>query len=170
MPSSDTENKHIVKQWYQEINPNITVDIGIGKGTYAKLCKKKPTWIGVEIFAPYVEKYNLHELYDDIIIGDIRYIDLQRITRPDLVIIGDVLEHMEKHQAISVIQHLKEFTDNIIISVPMLHRHQEPKYGNIYETHIDHWSHQEMIQVLDDGLYANKKGRILGYYRWKRKP
>ena len=54
---------------------------------------------GVEIWEPYITKYNLVNKYNNIIVRDVREHD---DFNYDLVIFGDVLEHMSEEDAIKV--------------------------------------------------------------------
>lgn len=169
MPTSSSENKHIVLDWKKAIKPKVVVDIGVGQGTYAKLARdfknKEETWLGIEIFYPYVSQFKLKKLYHKVIISDVRYTHLGLIhKKPDLVIIGDVLEHMKKDQAKRVIGRLHSWAKNVIISIPLRHREQGQHFGNPFETHVDHWGNAEMLEFLGDTLKESKKGKILGYY------
>lgn len=168
MASSDTENKNIAKQWHDAIAPAVVVDIGVGEGTYSILCRNGNEWIGIEAWPPYVEEFSLYDHYDEVVISDIRYTDLKAVhERPDLVIIGDVLEHMKKAEAQRVIAKLLKWGKQVIISVPMRHRDQGARKGNWFETHVDHWKHAEMVEYLGDNLLKSKKGKILAYYLCK---
>lgn len=169
MPTSDQENKYIVSEWLRRINPGVVVDVGVGKGTYSDLAREIPQqWIGIEVFYPYVEQFDLQSKYDRIVISDIRYTSLRSVyPKPDAVIIGDVLEHMTKEEAQQVIKKLLVWAKHVIISVPLMHRDQGAVQGNPFETHVDHWTHAEMIEFIGKRLLQQKKGRILGYYLCK---
>lgn len=166
MPRSSRENKAVVKGWYDRLEPEVVLDIGVGQGTYALLCRggHAARWIGVEAWAPYVADYGLAGLYEEIIIGDVRYLDLKRIQKPDMVIIGDVLEHMKKDEAKQLINDLLEITEHLVISVPLKHLAQDAWHGNWFETHVDHWHHDDMLEFLSDRLVETKTGKVLGYY------
>lgn len=166
MASSDTENKDTAKQWHDALKPCVVVDIGAGKGTYSDLCRGAGEhWIAIEAWGAYVAEFNLRSKYDEIVVSDIRYTDLPAVhTRPDLVIIGDVLEHLRKDEAKAVIRKLRGWAKHVLISVPMRHRDQGARGDNWFETHVDHWHHKEMVAELGAGLVHSKKGRILGYY------
>lgn len=168
MPTSSPENKEQVLEWKKALAPSVIVDIGVGQGTYSKLLrdfKKDEIWLGIEVFYPYVSKFNLEHLYNLIIISDVRYTHLKLVhERPDLVIIGDVLEHMKKDEAKQLIRRLISWAKNVIISIPVRHIAQGEHFGNPFETHVDHWRHEEMVEFLGDALDDSKKGKILGYY------
>jgi 2-polyprenyl-3-methyl-5-hydroxy-6-metoxy-1,4-benzoquinol methylase len=169
MPKSSKENKDIAKQWHDELLPEVVLDIGPGQGTYAALCKKAgQRWIGVEAWAPYIEQFDLTSLYDEVIVADVRYINFDKLTKNiELVIMGDVLEHMKKDDAKNLIQHMFHRYGTILISVPLKHLDQGAWQGNWFETHVDHWHHKEMMEFLN-GMFPErleyKTGKVLGYY------
>lgn len=166
MPTSSTEHKQLIKRWYDKLAPLTVVDIGPGQGTYAKLCKgKRSHWVGIEAWAPYVDQFNLNALYDEIVISDIRHTDLKSIhAGPDLVIIGDVLEHMNREDAIAVTYKLLGWGKHVLISVPLRHRDQHAVHGNWFETHQpDRWKFGHMLKELDHKIIKAKRGKVLGY-------
>lgn len=70
------------------------LDIGAGCGTFSDLGRtESEEWTGIEIWGPYAQTYKLEEKYDQLIIGDVRYIDFSLLGRFDWAFIGDILEH-----------------------------------------------------------------------------
>lgn len=166
MPKSSKENKNIAKLWHHQINPRVVLDIGPGQGTYATLCKQPGEyWIGIEAWAPYVKQFGLERLYDKVIIADARYMAFDKLGWfPDLVIMGDVLEHMHKDESMELILDMINRYSDVIISVPLKHLDQGAWEGNWFETHVDHWHHEEMVEFLGKYLKEYKTGKVLGYY------
>lgn len=167
MPTSDAENKDVVIRWYNQLRPKRVLDIGAGNGTYSKLVTEKhgAAWTALEAWGPYVTRYKLHSKYNTVIVADARYVDYG-LLRPDLVIAGDVLEHMAKRDAKQLINTFKHHANSIIISVPLLHLDQDAYKGNWFETHHDHWGYEEMCKFLGGGLRESIKGPTLGYFLW----
>jgi len=175
MPTSDAENKDVVVKWFDQIGPKNIIDIGAGEGTYARLIKDFSStyhgfWTAIEAWGPYASEYKLIELYDNIIIADACYVDYRKIHNghSDLVIAGDVLEHMTKDESKALIKELMEHTDNLIISIPLVHLDQDAYKGNWFETHLDHWHFEEMKLELGNGLYKSVEGPTLGYFWWRK--
>lgn len=169
MPTSDQENKDVVIRWYKALQPSSVLDIGAGAGTYSKLIKDKGNarWIALEAWTPYIKQYKLADKYDDVIVADARYLDYSLI-KPDLVIAGDVLEHMTKQEAMFCIDRFKQHAKSIIVSVPLLHLDQAPYRGNWFEVHKDHWHYEDMCAYLGSGLQESIQGPTLGYFLWQR--
>lgn len=164
MPASDPEFKLDTKQWIDELDPINVVDIGAGLGTYYKLARKDGQhWTAVEIFEPYVTDYGLRDLYDEVIISDVRYVAEQYIIS-DLTIAGDIIEHLTYDDAVEVIDKLKRTSKHLIISLPIIEYKQGAEFGNIHETHLHTWNDEMMKQLLGDSLIKSKAGKILGVY------
>ena len=89
------EGKAWISHAVSRLRPTTVLDVGPGQGTYADLlrsCTPGALWSCVEIFAPYVQMFGLHSKYDTIYVADIR--GFAWPGRFDVVILGDVLEHM----------------------------------------------------------------------------
>lgn len=168
MPGSSNENKHVVGEWLEQIDPAVVVDIGAGSGKYARRFKKPGQyWTAIEIWAPYVEQYKLEQAYDQVIVGDALFI-IPGIYNSDCVIAGDVLEHMSKNSAIILASIILERAWNLIVSVPIVHYPQGAVGGNPYERHVkDDWSHAEVMDTWGDRVHKHVCGDVLGYY-WLR--
>jgi hypothetical protein len=172
MPSSSKEGKSVIAEWLSEFSSEIStvVDLGVGNGTYYRLFNRKNSvlshakWIGVEAWEPYIELYDLKSTYDHIEQQDIRLVDYQKFGPIDLVFAGDVLEHMTKDEAVSLIEKLSMNSKRVIISIPIVHYPQDEVDGNPFECHIkDDWSHQEMLDTFPQ-IVKFWKGKVIGVY------
>jgi 2-polyprenyl-3-methyl-5-hydroxy-6-metoxy-1,4-benzoquinol methylase len=173
MPYSDTEGKDAALAWYEEIRPRSVIDIGAGSGTYARAVRASSTWKGrwtaVEAWEPYVTRFGLKGLYNGVVVADAR-----RLTAPfyeaDLVIAGDVLEHMPRADAVRLLDKIRAHAANLIVSVPVLHLDQDAVYGNPYETHVDHWTADQMRTELSRSgvIRGELVGDVLACFWWSR--
>ncbi|HEY1395024.1 methyltransferase domain-containing protein [Roseateles sp.] len=176
VPYSDGQGKNAALDWYRQIAPATVVDIGAGSGTYAKLMRPpgrtwphdSAFWIAYEAWEPYVGEYGLEDLYDDVRVGDARVYAHYTAFSADLVIAGDVLEHMPRADAQRLIADFKRAAANLIVSIPVLHLDQGAVYGNPYETHVDHWTADAMRAELGDGVVAEWVGDVLAYFWWRK--
>lgn len=172
MPHSYNELKDWMLEKYLVLKPESVIDIGIGAGTYAKLMRPHFTshWTGVEVWGPYIERFNLLEKYDRVIIADIVYLDFAAIRpRPALAIAGDVMEHLPRDVAQQQIERLQAWVDDILISIPLGAHPQGTVAGNSYEQHLATWEHEDMLAALGPGVVNAVKGRKLGCYHWSRR-
>lgn len=174
MPYSDMQGKDTAREWYDQINPRTVVDVGAGSGTYVHhLRNSRPgpddasTWTAVEAWGPYVEQFSLDEAYDRVIVADARYV-LTQLFMADLVITGDVLEHMSREEAVILLDRIRLSTLHLIVSVPVLHLDQDAVYGNPFERHVEHWSAEDMLAELSrhGKIEAQWTGDVLAYFWW----
>jgi hypothetical protein len=125
------------------------LDVGAGEGTYRDLISPPlpgVTWIGVEVWAPYIEQFHLRERYDRLICCDIRGLDPATLPDLDVTIFGDILEHMTKVEAQALVQRYLGKSRFIVISLPIGHYPQDEVNANPFEVHVkDNWSHQEIV-------------------------
>jgi hypothetical protein len=135
MPTSSPAGKDFIKSWINR-QPDIRtiLDVGAGEGTYSHLLGRNYKLIAVEVFQPYIDQFNLHDKYDQVILGDIRTLTL---PHADCVIFGDVLEHMTEDDARKLINLPYP---HMVVSLPLGHWPQGAVNGNDYETHVTEWS------------------------------
>lgn len=173
MPTSDKEGKYFSKLLIEDASPLQVWDVGPGEGTYAMLCADyiataETFWFAVEIWEPYIYKYDLKLKYDKVIHDDIRNLPFigEADTHRDLIIFGDVLEHMPEDDARQLIVKAKENFRWILVSLPIIHAPQGEVNGNPYEAHLKHWTFDEMHEVM--GKCMAFKGSTLGVFWWDR--
>lgn len=164
MPKSSRNGKQAIIKWLETSRDIKTIlDIGAGKGTYKRLCdgfavyKDVPAilpilqdshWTAVEVWQPYIDEYELEFLYDTVIKDDIREIQKQ-LGNYDLAILGDVLEHMSKEDAVKLITTLSKKCKSILVSIPLGYSPQDEHNDNPFERHVkDDWSHEEFISTF----------------------
>lgn len=132
--------------------PKSIFDIGMGNGGYGKRFKDiDPTihMTGLEIFASYIrDDWGYSKLYDKVYIGDMRTFDYSKVNA-ELVIAGDVIEHVVKDEGIKVIEQLVRHYEWVLVAVPIVYFPQgaDNEYGNIHEEHKHHWGIKEMVKA-----------------------
>jgi hypothetical protein len=149
MPYSHPENNDWVRDVLTRLNPKTITDVGPGAGKYGSLVKSilpEAHLTCVEIWAPYVERFGLGEIYNSVIISDAR---IYSGWDCDLVILGDVLEHMSEAEALSVWRKISQMAKYAIIAIPIVHYPQGPSEGNPFEAHVDdHWTHERVMAAF----------------------
>jgi hypothetical protein len=171
MPHSDSQGKDWALATYLNIKPATVIDIGAGAGTYAKLMRPhhEAHWIGIEAWGPYIADYGLDELYNIVHVADARIVDWEWFAPlSELVILGDVLEHLKANHASVLLGRLKRFAGNLLVSIPVLHLDQDDVNGNPFERHVDHWTYEGMLAELGPGVVDTWRGDVLAYYWWQR--
>ncbi|MFJ5785339.1 methyltransferase domain-containing protein [Streptomyces hydrogenans] len=179
MPTSITEGKDWSLERFSRCQPDTVTDVGPGEGTYAKLFRPAHHgiwWTAVEIHKPYVAKYKLKStktraMYDELHIEDARE-SAGHLFHRDLVIFGDVLEHMPREDAIALLAKAEAAGCwNILVSLPIVEAPQGEVDGNPHEAHVHHWDAGDMDTVLAQlgGNVESMRGETLGVWWWSRR-
>lgn len=148
MGFSDPTNKPWTQQKIIELNPKTVLDVGAGQGVYLNLIRESlgqnVIVSAVEVWKPYIDQFNLQNRYDHLYPIDVReMIDFDY----DLVILGDILEHMTELDAIALWDRISKKARYAIISIPIIHYHQDAINGNPYEVHVDEdWNTERVLK------------------------
>lgn len=152
-------NDITVKQLLR-IKPKNVFDIGVGDGFYGKLlCYlfDDINVIGIEKNPIYIGEFDLKKVYNVIIIDDIMNV-ISKING-DLIIFGDVLEHLEKHDMINVLRTAVNNFGYIIINSPLGFQPQDHEYEEeIHRCGIerkDFKDYKVLEFVIYDGIMFN---------------
>lgn len=106
------------------------LDVGAGWGKYRVLLQEYPM-DACEIWQPYIEKEKLSTVYDKVFESDICEFEFKHY---DVIIFGDVFEHIERRRAKELLDRIWDKCDELYIAVPYLY-HQHAVDGNPYEEH-----------------------------------
>ena len=134
MPTSHDILKSDIRVYFEKnVNVNSKIlDIGAGVGTYSKLLRGLGYKMDcIEVWLPYVVEYKLNELYDNVIIGDVMNYD---ISNYDVIIMGDILEHLSVEDGLSLMKRIEDNGQMCIVAVPYK-MEQGVCEGNKYEIH-----------------------------------
>jgi hypothetical protein len=111
------------------------LDIGCGHGHYAKLLKHHfsvKNFDGIEVWEPYIQEYNLNNLYTNIYNVNILNFNFNYY---DLIIMGDVLEHLSRDDGVNLINKLASKCTELLVIVPY-YLPQDIVNDNVYEVHL----------------------------------
>lgn len=140
------------------------LDVGAGWGKYRELLPEYPHMDACEIWHPNIEAELLGLGYRDVFEADIVVLDVDRY---DVIIMGDVLEHLPTEAAAATVARLNNNCEEIYVAVPYLHPQGEVD-GNPFERHVqDDLTDDVMIEryptlVLyagspDKGVYVKRR-------------
>lgn len=164
MPISSSEGKDWTRRKVLDLAPGSLLDVGAGAGTYARLlAEDRPArLVALEVFEPYVERYGLNELYDEVILGDARTTDL---PEADVVVLGDVAEHMSVAEAQDLWRRAGEAARRaVFMSIPIVHYPQGELEDNAHEVHVvDDWDHDKVLAAFP-GITDSFRGEVVGVY------
>lgn len=148
----------------RDVRTATLLDVGAGWGKYRDLLPDY-TMDAVEIWPEYVEQENLRERYRDVIVGDICDVELRWY---DVVIMGDVFEHLTVEQATELLPRLVAACDELYVAVPFEYP-QGMEHGNPYEIHQQpdlneqtmSWRYREWLRPLyvesDKAIYVKQR-------------
>ena len=108
------------------------LDVGACNGKWADLLKYYLKMDACEIWKPNIENHRLKEKYETVYWNDIAD---AYYNHYDLIIFGDVIEHMSVAKAQKVLEYAREHCTDFIVAVPFNYSQGE-MYGNPYEKHI----------------------------------
>ena len=151
MPTSAHNQISVVLSLCREIAPKRILDIGMGFGKYGVLLREyldisferyeEATWQveigGIECFAPY-ENPIWHYVYDWHKIGDVREV-LPSLGHFDLILLIDVLEHLERSDGQALISACLERAEYVLVCTPSKRFPQGAFCGNEAEIHRSRW-------------------------------
>ena len=132
--SSYDDGKDEVVAWIRQHfgSGSTCLDVGACDGKWHSLLGDYLTMDAVEIWEPNVTYHQLQNKYRRVYCMDI---DGLRYDWYDVIIFGDVIEHMYTDKAQRVLDYARERCGDMIIGVPFCYR-QDAIYGNPYEKHI----------------------------------
>jgi hypothetical protein len=168
MPYSYKSGKKEVNDFIRKsCSPNSRVlDIGPGSGTYHSLLGDHfQSMDACEIYAPYIKRFKLAEKYKNVYNKSVT--DIENFDDYDLVIFGDILEHLTVEDTQRVLEKAKN-VKQLLIAVPFEYE-QDASHGNEAERHIqDDLTHDNFMQRYPgfEPLHlVNRKGALrYGYY------
>lgn len=136
------------------------LDVGPGHGKASVLLREylsdPPDVIdAVEAWEPYVGRFGLGDLYDRVYVGDVTATtwDLggtvvgaqDTLLRYDLVLMGDVIEHIPHEPAMAL---LRRIPGAVVICTPVDYFHNDPLGIHPHtEQHVSHWTSAEWDSV-----------------------
>lgn len=171
MPFSSDEGKSQIMTYLQENagKGSRVLDVGPGAGAYGKLLKSAGyTHVdAIEIFERYVTDYDLTSIYERVIVGDV--CDVRGLRYYDVIILGDVLEHIPAVRAQALLIRLSTICRLLIVSIPWRYP-QGPSYGNDHERHLQDDLTPEIMALRYPRLRLLHKGDIIGVYTTPSSP
>jgi hypothetical protein len=135
MPYSFDYYKEDVKEHIMRNIPHYAkvLDVGAGSGKYGIMLKDYFGKIhALEVYEPYIDKFELHSIYSTIFCADVLDFD---ISEYDYIIMGDVIEHIELNDAQELLSYINNSGKKCLVAVPY-QMDQDEVGGNKYEKHL----------------------------------
>jgi len=141
-PSSNNALDDRIRAFLKNCPEDNYFDVGPGEGKFGKMIRelfgKKPRIVAVEPDKEVVKKCKLNEIYNHI--EEKRAQDLiYRIPdfRTDIVIMGDILEHLKKSDGIDFLEFISYRCKYIILKFPSAYMQYAKK--NPFDAHVSIW-------------------------------
>lgn len=157
MPTSTHKKINRVMAVFHHIDPPKSVlDIGVGFGKYGFLMREyldirkrryeKARWEaqidGIESYAAYITPMHRY-LYNNLMIGDVCEM-VGTLPAYDLVIMADVIEHMDKPTGMRILRELYKNTNGaIVVSYPKIIGTEHVHWDNPKEQHHCVWTPED---------------------------
>lgn len=149
MPGSVRENDADVIAFVADNGIKRVLDVGAGGGTYSDLLRGYVEQIdAVEIWRPYIDEFKITDKYSNVYEIDARDMSSADFNGYDLIIFGDVMEHMSEQDSLTVWRESGRMAAWGLISVPIIHYPQGAEFGNPYEVHVQEHLHPERVREL----------------------
>jgi SAM-dependent methyltransferase len=144
------------------------LDIGAGSGTYSNLLSPEgyKNIDAVEIYEKHIEGYNLEQKYNQVFRGNVCDLGIN-FSNYDLIILGDVLEYIDKREAKKLIEKIGNVPTIISVS---LESEQNKEYENEKRLQLDITldiflerfdSYNPFCLRFDYGVFINKENKIV---------
>lgn len=146
----------------QKFKPNAKIlDVGAGEGTYYNYLNDYFKEIyAVEIFKPNINNYNLNKKYKKVYNIDIKNF---KYDKYDIIIFGDVIEHLTIKEAQEVLKYAYNRCKEMIVAVPY-ELEQGIAEDNIYEIHKQADLTPNIMKERYPYLKCLYKNDLYGYY------
>ena len=165
MGSYDYGKIEIVNYVYQNFAPGSScLDVGACDGEYFNLLGDLLTMDAVEVWEPNIERFDLKSKYRMIYHNDIRGL---KYGDYDVIIFGDVIEHMTVDEARECIEYAKSHSSMVIVAVPYRFK-QDAIYGNPYEVHIQDDLTEDLFMQRYEGFKCEIPYYNYGYFVWRK--
>lgn len=142
------ENEKLIRDLALGVRPKKILDVGAGSGYYGRiLANQRIKMDAVEIWPASVEYLKQSGWYNwvaEMDIRDYKYDD----GIYDIVIFGDVLEHLSLEDAVAVFEYAQTHSALVVISIPNSNYPQESLYGNDHERHLIEDPVTDLIPLL----------------------
>lgn len=147
--------------WIIDKNSKTILDLGCGEGLPMKLIKLRLSpskTVGVDIFNSYIEKNRQDAIHDVYLIEDIRKVKFP-VKSFDIVIASHALEHLQKDQALKVLENMEKIAKKqVIVAAPI---------GHIYHPETDGNKHQLHLSSFEPTEFEEKGYKVIRYgFRW----
>lgn len=174
MGTSDSTQIPSIFKLVAEVNPKSILDVGVGRGRYGALFRltfetdnphisDRSSWAvridGVEAFPEGIGEIQ-NSIYDRIIGQPIQQV-VDDLGEYDVILMADVIEHLEKEEGLAVLRKLvTRAKARLIVATPNGYYEQDEMYGNEFERHLSAWDPKDFLEFPNREIYVTSKAII----------
>jgi 2-polyprenyl-3-methyl-5-hydroxy-6-metoxy-1,4-benzoquinol methylase len=147
MPTSNLHVAPYVLEYVHSVQATLALkrplrllDVGPGRGKYGYLLREyvDPAMEvdALEAWVPYITDFALGAIYHNVLAGDILEASPTLLARYDVVLMADIIEHLDKGPALDLLDRLPGY---VVVSTPRDFFHN-PANLPPTETHRSHWT------------------------------
>jgi|SRR5579859_184832 len=164
MPYSKPVFDELAAQIIGAIAPRTCLDLGAGAGKYGKLVRREcPACrlLAVESHRGNIARFGLSQIYDAVECADVMSLfDTALDAEYDLVVAGDLIEHLRKSDGIDLLNFLVYRAAFILLVYPSRFI-QGVVAGNRREAHISAWSALDFAWCERTNVIAKSKQELV---------
>lgn len=162
MPSSNLAVWPLILHFIHEVPHDAILDVGPGRGKAAVLLREylwpTPTRIdAVEAHVPYIPAHRLNFLYDSVTGGDVCDLAASSFAPYDVVLMGDVIEHIDKERALELLDRIR---CRVVIATPT-DFFQTDDGLPATERHVSHWTRADFAADRVERIDENHIGGLI---------
>ena len=140
------------------------LDVGACDGEYFRHLGEHLYMDAVEVWQENIIRHGLDKMYHHVFEANIKDLKYEHY---DIVIFGDVIEHMTVEDAQAVLEYAKAHSDYIVVAVPYRYK-QGVLYGNPYEIHIQDDLTESLFVERYPGFECRFPYPNYGYWIWRK--
>jgi len=165
MPYSSFVFDPVISRFLEKIQPKTFLDIGAGAGKYGELIKKLDSNVlstAVELEDDYIKKFNLNSIYDEVWNMSATDLIAPKYYEKtfDVVMVGDVIEHLKKSDGVDLLNFLVYRSRWIILQFP--HQYlQNAVDGYEAEAHIAVWADDDLAVFEKTKMWSKDTQRLV---------
>ncbi len=181
MATSNWQNIGYCIDAMMKINPSSILDVGAGFGRWGMLAREfcelwrerhfPSQWAlrvdAVEAFADNISEYH-HLFYNNIYVEDAaEFVSDEVCQRYDLIILGDVLEHLERKAGKDLLERCIANAKYVMVNIPLGPEWEQGEvYGNKFERHQAVWQPGDFQrpELRHHRLFRDYVGRPFGVF------
>jgi hypothetical protein len=150
MPYSSHQGLTLALEHAARLRPRRILDVGSGFGKWGFLLREELDFIDGrverdewEVTIDAIDARRYDTPLSDWVYNEVRMASVLDVSGElggyDLVVLGDVIEHFEKADGLSLLGTLLGQNRNVLLTTPFLYFEQEIA-GNPYQRHLSHWT------------------------------